>query len=75
MKIIFRGQTIRVLIVAMLAVSSLSLMGLARRPVATNPCGNPCVVVTAIPEPTGFVVFAIGAGVVGLALHRRRRKS
>ncbi len=28
-----------------------------------------------IPEPAGFVVFAIGAGVVGLARHRRSRKN
>ena len=29
----------------------------------------------AIPEPAGFVVFAIGAGMVGLARHRRSRKN
>ena len=28
-----------------------------------------------IPEPAGFVVFAIGAGMVGLARHRRSRKN
>ena len=69
------GRAVRVLMVAVLALSSLGLMGLARRPAAPSSPTNPCVVAPAIPEPAGFVVFAIGAGVVGLALHRRRRKS
>ena len=71
---VLRGQMIRVLLIAAIAISSLGLMGLARRPAPTSTpsTSNP---VPAIPEPTGFVVFAIGAGVVGLALHRRSRKS
>ena len=73
---VLRAPAIRVLMVAMLAVSSLSLIGLSRRAPATNPSTNPGVVVApAIPEPAAFVVFAIGAGVVGLALHRRSRKT
>ena len=72
---VLSGQAVRVLMVAMLAVSSLGLIGLARRPPVANPCANPCVVVPAIPEPGAFLVFAIGAGVIGLALHRRSRKS
>ena len=89
------SRTIRVLLVAMLVVASLSLMGFSRRgssssfvPGNGNNDGKqgsrteqaapgvvtPSNVVTPIPEPAGFVVFALGAGVVGLALHRRSRK-
>ncbi len=91
---IFRSRTIRVLLVAMLVVASLSLMGFSRRRSSSSfipgngnndgkqgsrteqgaSVGNPGAV-TPMPEPTGFVVFAIGAGMVGLALHRRSRKN
>lgn len=89
---IFRSRTIRVLLVAMLVVASLSLMGFSRRRSSSSFIpgnGNNGKqgsqteqgaavdngVVTPIPEPAGFVVFALGAGVVGLALHRRSRKN
>ena len=95
---IFSSRTIRVLLVAMLVVASLSLMGFSRRGSSSSfvpgngnndgkgsrteqagpATGNGVVTpgaVTPMPEPTGFVVFAIGAGMVGLALHRRSRKN
>lgn len=35
---------------------------------------NPCVgVVPATPEPGAFAVFALGAGLAGLAIRRQRR--
>ena len=71
---LWRRHAARVMMVALLAMTSLGTMGLARRPVATS-SSNPCVPAAAIPEPAGFVMFAIGAGVVGLALHRRSRKN
>lgn len=65
----------RILFVAFFAVASAGLMGLARPPASTSGGTVSPGPVSAVPEPTGFLVFALGAGAVGLALHRRGRKS
>lgn len=70
---VFRGRVGRLIMVAMLCAMSISLMGLRNRPgPRITPTNQPA---PSVPEPAGFVVFAIGAGVVGLALHRRSRRN
>ncbi len=70
-----RGRVKRFTLVALLAAISIGTMGFARVPPPpgkTTVSNSPA---PAIPEPAGFVVFAVGAGLVGLALHRRSRQS
>ncbi len=69
-----RGIVARIVFVVMLALTSAGLLGVKPRPSSppVPPTTNPA---PAIPEPAAFVVFALGAGAVGLALHRRSRRS
>lgn len=69
-----RGRVKKLVLVAALVATSFGMMGLGSRP-AGGGTVRPSVPASAIPEPAGFVVFAVGAGVVGLALHRRSRRN
>ena len=71
----FRGRIGRLLMVVLLVAISVGLMGMRPRPAApktSTPATSPA---PAMPEPGGFVLFAVGAGIVGFALHRRSRRS
>ena len=72
---LIRRRTFRVMMVALIVGCSAGLLGMSKTSgtsTTTNPPPGPAA---AIPEPTGFVVFAIGAGLVGLAINRRNRKA
>ncbi len=82
-----RARVARAAIVAMLALTSVGLLGptcdsssrssAQRQPANSADTTSPAIPspAPAIPEPAGFVVFALGAGVVGLSLRRRSRRS
>ncbi len=70
-----RIRTARILLVGILALSSFGLMGLSKPPAPPSVGTPPPGPAPAVPEPTGFLVFALGAGAVGIALHRRNRNS
>jgi len=71
---LIRRRVFRALMVALIVGSSAGMLGMSKTGGGggTTPPPGPS---SAIPEPTGFVVFAIGAGVVGLAISRRNRKA
>lgn len=74
--VMLRRRVLEVLLVALLATASLQLVAARLRfggggGGATNTTSVQPV--PAIPEPAAFAVFALGAGLVGLAVRRRRK--
>ncbi len=59
------------LLASMLVVAATLTGGAAPGPIGTAPPSG--TTVPAIPEPAALAVFAIGAGIVGVAIHRRRK--
>ena len=77
---LIRRRAFRALMVALIVGCSAGMLGMSKSgggsggTSGTSGSGSSGPA-AAIPEPTGFVVFAIGAGLVGLAVNRRSRKS